>query len=297
MRQLWSNLRFSLTLRIALHYAGQLLRTSFFALLIVSVCFILGLFPYYQNIHSQYKDLYQTQGSQAFLETASADPRLSSVDIVTSAQMREKDYGAFERFMTYTLNFNQLIQEQKLTFSIMLDTYDSMLLLTFHIQHLLMLYVSIFFAVLLADLYRMVSFVFRRKKLNKTVLRPLREISDIAATLSANNLSDRINADGTKNELKDLSTTINHMLDRIERSYNSQKQFVSDASHELRTPIAVIQGYVQMLNRWGKNDKDILDEGLHAIAQETESMKDLVENLLFLARHDKKTLLLEMEAF
>ena len=90
---------------------------------------------------------------------------------------------------------------------------------------------------------------------------------------------------------------INSMLDRIERSYNSQKQFVSDASHELRTPIAVIQGYVNMLNRWGKDDKTVLEEGITAIAQETESMKGLVESLLFLARHDKKTLLMEMEPF
>ena len=87
------------------------------------------------------------------------------------------------------------------------------------------------------------------------------------------------------------------MLDRIERSYNSQKQFVSDASHELRTPIAVIQGYVNMLDRWGKDDKSILEEGITAISQETASMKDLVESLLFLARHDKKTLLMEMEEF
>ncbi len=119
----------------------------------------------------------------------------------------------------------------------------------------------------------------------------------MAATLSANNLSNRINIAGTKNELKDLATVINSMLDRIETSYNSQKQFVSDASHELRTPIAVIQGYASMLSRWGKSDPDVLNEGINAIAQETESMKELVESLLFLARHDKKTLMMEMVRF
>ena len=103
--------------------------------------------------------------------------------------------------------------------------------------------------------------------------------------------------EGAKNELKDLALVINGMLDRIELSYNSQKQFVSDASHELRTPIAVIQGYVGMLERWGKTDKAVLDEGISAISQEAASMKELVERLLFLARHDKKTLMLEMEVF
>ena len=52
-----------------------------------------------------------------------------------------------------------------------------------------------------------------------------------------------------------------------------------------------------MLGRWGKTDKAVLDEGITAISQETASMKELVERLLFLARHDKKTLMLEMEDF
>lgn len=151
--------------------------------------------------------------------------------------------------------------------------------------------------VIACDFLRMVYFVRHHQRLNKSVFAPIRDITELAATLSGNNLSNRINIAGTKNELKDLAVVINTMLDRIERSYNSQKQFVSDASHELRTPIAVIQGYVNMLKRWGKDDKTVLDEGLNAIAQETESMKDLVENLLFLARHDKKTLMMEMEKF
>ena len=96
----------------------------------------------------------------------------------------------------------------------------------------------------------------------------------MAETLSESNLSNRINIAGTKNELKDLAVVINRMLDRIELSYNSQKQFVSDASHELRTPIAVIRGYTDMLKRWGKDDPEVLQEGIMAISQETEGMKD-----------------------
>ncbi len=149
----------------------------------------------------------------------------------------------------------------------------------------------------LADLARMRYFVRKRKRLDKRVLAPIRDITEMTQTLSAANLSNRINVAGTKNELRDLAIVINEMLDRLEQSYNSQKQFVSDASHELRTPIAVIQGYADMLRRWGKDDPEVLGEGIEAISQETAGMKDLVENLLFLARHDKKTLLLEMASF
>ena len=67
-------------------------------------------------------------------------------------------------------------------------------------------------------------------------------------------------------------------------SYRQQARFVSDASHELRTPISVIQGYANMLDRWGKDDESVLEESIAAIKSESESMKNLVEQLLFLAR-------------
>lgn len=130
------------------------------------------------------------------------------------------------------------------------------------------------------------------------ILKPINDMSVAAQRLTANNLSSqRLNVEGTKNELKDLAGTINNMLDRLELSYESQKQFVSDASHELRTPIAVIQGYINMLDRWGKEDKEVMEESVEAIKNESQAMKELVEKLLFLSRHDKKTLKLKKEKF
>lgn len=74
------------------------------------------------------------------------------------------------------------------------------------------------------------------------------------------------------------------MLDRINKAYSAQMRFVSDASHELRTPIAVIQGYASLLDRWGKDDPEALQESINAIRSEAKSMENLVEQLLFLAR-------------
>ena len=72
-------------------------------------------------------------------------------------------------------------------------------------------------------------------------------------------------------------------------------RFVSDASHELRTPIAVIQGYVNMLDRWGKEDEQVLGESIEALKNESQHMKELVEQLLFLARGDSGRQHLNME--
>lgn len=85
-------------------------------------------------------------------------------------------------------------------------------------------------------------------------------------------------------ELQGLEDAINKLLDRMRDSYRQQARFVSDASHELRTPISVIQGYANMLDRWGKDDESVLEESITAIKSESENMKNLVEQLLFLAR-------------
>lgn len=89
-----------------------------------------------------------------------------------------------------------------------------------------------------------------------------------------------------KQEFIGMEEAVNNLLERTRSSYKSQVRFVSDAAHELRTPIAVIQGYANMLDRWGRDDKEILDEGIKSIKSEAENMNRLVENLLFLARGD-----------
>lgn len=96
-------------------------------------------------------------------------------------------------------------------------------------------------------------------------------------------------------ELQGLESAINNLIDRMRRSYLQQARFVSDASHELRTPISVIQGYANMLDRWGKEDEKVLEESISAIKTESESMSKLVEQLLFLARGDNGRNQLNME--
>lgn len=115
--------------------------------------------------------------------------------------------------------------------------------------------------------------------------------------IDAEKLGTRISLDDTQDELKTLAYAINSMLDRINESYRSQIRFVSDASHELRTPISVIQGYANLLSRWGKNDEKTLQESIDAIKSEAANMKSMVEQLLFLARGDSDTLVLKIENF
>ncbi len=96
-------------------------------------------------------------------------------------------------------------------------------------------------------------------------------------------------------ELMGIEAAINNLLTRIRESNRQQARFVNDASHELRTPIAVISGYADMLERWGKDDEKVLNESITAIRTETARMKHLVEQLLFLARGDSGKTQLQLE--
>ena len=87
-------------------------------------------------------------------------------------------------------------------------------------------------------------------------------------------------------DLQSIEVALNGLLRQMQEAKLQQVRFVSDASHELRTPIQVIQGYVGMLDRWGKTDEAVLDESIAALKAESEHMQELVEQLLFLARGD-----------
>lgn len=98
-------------------------------------------------------------------------------------------------------------------------------------------------------------------------------------------------------DLQGMEDAVNGLLRRTHEAYRQQTRFVSDASHELRTPISVIRGYADMLDRWGKNDEKVRDESIAAIRKEADNMQRLVEQLLFLARGDSGRQQLEMTRF
>lgn len=282
-----SSFRLSLTFRIALHYSWQLLRTTLPVMLIVSlVAATLAL----ADINGTVMRLRSSDAMQdgSFSQVSVQDDAFHQAELLPYPYERD-DLPMLAFSITGFDGFHMTLRARHYT-DMSIHAYVCL-------EDYARAWLCLMAALLLCDFIRIISFIRRRETLHRTVLAPIRDITELASTLSASNLSNRINIAGTKNELKDLAIVINSMLDRIERSYNSQKQFVSDASHELRTPIAVLQGYINMLKRWGKSDPDVLEEGINAIAQETESMKELVESLLFLARHDKKTLMMEMEPF
>lgn len=155
----------------------------------------------------------------------------------------------------------------------------------------------LFFILFIINLTFIIIITVIGAKTSKRLLKPVENMTETVKNITVNALNTRLDISGSQDELKELAETFNEMLDRIQQSYERQNQFVSDASHELRTPISVIQGYSNLLSRWGKNDTAVLEESIEAIKVESENMKNLVEKLLFLARGDKNTQKIEMENF
>ena len=100
------------------------------------------------------------------------------------------------------------------------------------------------------------------------------------------NLDSEIRISNEENfiEFSILQKAFKNMLIRLKEQSQLQIDFVNNASHELKTPIFVIKGYVDMLNDWGKDDKEVLDEGLIVLKKEIQNMQELTEKLLFLAK-------------
>lgn len=119
----------------------------------------------------------------------------------------------------------------------------------------------------------------------KQLLAPIQALTDTMKRIKMRGFKERVPQDkNQKDEIADLSNVFNEMMDDVEMSFQKQKQFVEDASHELRTPISILEGHLKLLNRWGKNDPEVLEESLKASQQEVERLKMLVYELLELTR-------------
>jgi signal transduction histidine kinase len=114
------------------------------------------------------------------------------------------------------------------------------------------------------------------------LLRPLREVTEAARTISETDLSRRIPVEG-HDEVAVLATTFNQMLDRLETAFATQRAFVDDAGHELRTPITVVMGQLEVMG----DDPEDRAATLAVVTDELGRMARIVEDLLLLAKAEQ----------
>ena len=115
-------------------------------------------------------------------------------------------------------------------------------------------------------------------------LSPLRKMAGQMETIQAQNLAQPVEVPGTEDEVAHLAKSFNAMLSRLEKSFKTQKRFSANAAHELRTPLAVIQARLDLLDRKSKELPGDCAESLEILAAQTERLSHLVEELLQMAR-------------
>jgi signal transduction histidine kinase len=114
------------------------------------------------------------------------------------------------------------------------------------------------------------------------VLRPVREVTRTALSISEGELTRRIPVTA-RDEIATLATTFNEMLDRLEEAFATQRRFVDDAGHELRTPITVIRGHLELL----EDDPDERRNTMSLVMDELNRMQRIVNDLLVLAKAEQ----------
>lgn len=127
-------------------------------------------------------------------------------------------------------------------------------------------------------------------------LAPIDRIARMADQISAKDLSQRLNLDLPNDEVGRLAATFDKMLVRLEDAFERQRRFIADASHEMRTPLTILKGDVEVaLNR--PRSAESYRQTLEMVNQTTDRLTDLVEELLMLARADNNQYPLELEDF
>ena len=121
--------------------------------------------------------------------------------------------------------------------------------------------------------------------ISRLISKPIEEIHDIIASINEENIeTKRLIIPKKNDEFAIVSQQFNELLDKISFYIAQQKHFVEDVSHELRTPVAIVEGHLKLLNRWGKDDPEVLEESLTASLAEIKRMKTLVQEMLDLSR-------------
>jgi two-component system OmpR family sensor kinase len=137
--------------------------------------------------------------------------------------------------------------------------------------------------------------------LARASLSPVDAVVASAREITESDLSKRLPVTRPRDEIGRLATTINGLLSRLEAAFahreealvrreealSRQRRFVADASHELRTPLTSIGGHARMLEQWALQNPEAARKSVAAILRESERMRELVENLLALARSDE----------
>ncbi|SHG32611.1 HAMP domain-containing sensor histidine kinase [Ornithinibacillus halophilus] len=153
----------------------------------------------------------------------------------------------------------------------------------------------LFYVLVLASLIILIPTVIAGNVLSRFLLKPIQALNRAMNENTRHAKWEKIDVDNqSKDELHELEKAYNNMIDKLKENYEKQEIFVSDASHELKTPISIVKSYADLIKRRGSENPELISESVEAISSEADRMQKLVEQMLSLAKNKEEA---EMEQF
>lgn len=144
---------------------------------------------------------------------------------------------------------------------------------------------NLFYVLILASFFILIPTVLAGNILSRFLLQPIQAlIKTMKENISQKKWHKIAVKSRSKDEIYEMEQTFNDMIDHLKANFEKQEQFVSNASHELKTPLSIVKSYAQLLNRRGKTHPELLDESVQAIESEADRMQNLLEQMLLLAK-------------
>lgn len=140
------------------------------------------------------------------------------------------------------------------------------------------------YVLILPSLFAVLLSILAGMFLSRQFVAQIHELASEVNGLRKDDFTDRLTMKHQKDELNQIRVAFNDLLSKVETTWNQQQQFIADASHELRTPVSVFKGHLQMLNRFGKSDEKILNDSLERMTKEVERFEHIIQDLLILSR-------------
>lgn len=148
---------------------------------------------------------------------------------------------------------------------------------------------TLFYVLAVASIIILIPTIIAGSLLGRFILKPIKSLTSAMKENITYAKWKKINLENrSRDELYEMEETFNKMIEYLKDNFEKQETFVSDASHELKTPISIVKSYAQLLNRRGHGNPELLSESVLAIDSEADRMQKLVEQLLLLAKSEEK---------
>ena len=155
-----------------------------------------------------------------------------------------------------------------------------------HLVHLEKTMTTLFYVLVIAGAIMLVPMIIAGTVLSRFLLNPIQKLIQTMKDNTKHAKWEKIDLENrSRDELYEMEKTFNEMIDHLRDNFEKQEMFVSNASHELKTPIQIVKSYAQLLERRGDENPELLKESIEAIDSEADRMKKLVEQMLLLAKN------------